>query len=178
MGEIYILLLTCCVTRVVHLQITSSQGQHSLILAIRQFISRRDCCNLVISDDLKTFKSKEVKNYLRNNFFRWNFILDRYLWVVGFDERLIGATKSCLKKLIIARLNLQLTTISTDVEAAINSPPLTYIDDDPNNNTLTQTTSYTEKTFMKNVISTNLKILQKMMQDLVQNVQLKSYVIC
>ena len=38
-----------------------------------------------------------------------------------------------------ARLNHEeLTTIRTEAEAAINSCPLTYIDDDPNNNTLTQ----------------------------------------
>ena len=57
-----------------------------------------------------------------------------------FYERLIGTTKSCLKKVIgKPRLNLeQLTTISTEVEAAINSRSLTYIDDHPNNNTLTQ----------------------------------------
>ena len=139
MSKVYILLLTFSVTRAVHLEITSSQGQHSLILAIRRFISRKVRCNLVISDDFKTFKSEEVKNYLRNNFIRWDLTLDRSPWWGGFYKRLIETAKSCLKEVISkARLNLeQLTTVSTEVEAAINSRSLTYIDDDPNNNMLT-----------------------------------------
>ena len=62
----------------------------------------------------------------------------RSLSLVGkFYEQLIGTTKSCLIKFIKARLNLEeLTTISTEVEVAINSRLLTYIDDDSNNNTL------------------------------------------
>ena len=139
MSKAYILLFTCCVTRAVHSEITSSQGQRSLILAIQRFISRRGRCNLVISDNFKTFKSEEVKNYLQNNFIRWDFILDRSPWRGGFYERLIGKTKSCLEQVIGKdRLNLaELTTISTEVEAAINSRQLTYIDDHPTNNTLT-----------------------------------------
>ena len=76
MIKIYILLFTCCVIGAVHLEINSSPGQHSLILGIWWFISRRGRCNLVISNNFKTFTSKEVKNYLQNNFIRWNFILD------------------------------------------------------------------------------------------------------
>ena len=58
------------ILRAAHLKITSSQGQLSLVLAIRRFISRRGRCNLVICDNFKTFKSEEVKNYLRNNLIR------------------------------------------------------------------------------------------------------------
>ena len=78
MSKVYILLFTCCVTRAVHLEITSSQGQHSLILAIRRFISRRGRCKLIISDNFKTFKSDEVKNYLRNNSISWEFKFQTY----------------------------------------------------------------------------------------------------
>ena len=108
-----------------------------LILVIRRFISRRGHYNLVLSDNFKTFISEEVKSYLRNNFIRWDFILDRCPCWGGFYERLIGTTKSCLKKVIgKASLNREeLTTISAEVEAAINSRPLTCIDDNPNNNT-------------------------------------------
>ena len=68
-----------------------------------------------------------------------------------------------MKKVICkARLNFEeLTTINAEVEAAINSRLLTYIDGDPNNNTLISNHSYTEKIFMKSIITRNLKILQK-----------------
>ena len=58
----------------------SSQVQHLLTLAIRQVISRRGRCNLVISNNFRTSKSEEVKNYLRNNFIKWDVMLDRSPW--------------------------------------------------------------------------------------------------
>ena len=83
-----------------------------------------------------------------------------------------------MKKVIgKARFSLEgLKIISTEEEATINSSPLTYIDDFPNNKYVNVSTLYTEEVFIKNVINMNLKILQKMMQDLIQNVQLKLYI--
>ena len=88
-SKVYILPFLCYITRAVHSEITSSEGQHSLILAIRQFISGRGSYNLVISDNFKTFKSEEVKIYLRNDFTGLDFILDRSPWWGKFYKRLI-----------------------------------------------------------------------------------------
>ena len=54
-------------------------------------------------------------------------------------ERLIGLTKTCLKKVLgKATLTFQeLVTVSTEIESAINDRPLTYIDYDRNMNVIT-----------------------------------------
>ena len=139
MRKCYILLFTCSVTRATHLELTSGLGHKSLILALRRFIARRGQCKLIISDNFKTFKSSIVKNYLRNHNISWQFILERSPWWGGFYDRLIGLTKACIKK-VIGKEKLtweELETICTEVEGAINTRPLTQIDDDPNNNILT-----------------------------------------
>ena len=57
----------------------------------------------------------------------------------GFCERLVGRTKTALKK-TIGKLHLthtQLETIITEVEAVINTRPLVYVDDDLKNQIIT-----------------------------------------
>ena len=57
----------------------------------------------------------------------------------GFCERLVGRTKTALKK-TNGKLHLthtQLQTIITEVEAVINNRPLVYVDDDLKNQIIT-----------------------------------------
>ena len=57
----------------------------------------------------------------------------------GFHERLVGITKITLKKTIgkLYLTHTQPQTIITEVEAAINSRPLVYVDDDLENQFIT-----------------------------------------
>ena len=100
MNKCYILLFTCAVTRVIHLEVTPDVGTHLLILALKRFISRRGIPKLFISDNFKTFKSVELKNMLRNHKIEWIFILEKSPWWGGFYERMIGIVKTSLKKVI------------------------------------------------------------------------------
>ena len=79
---------------------------------------------------LKTFYEKD---------FKWEFILEKSPWWGGFYERLIGITKLSLKKCMRrSRLTYdEIATFSIEAESIINSRPLTYVDDDPNNDVLT-----------------------------------------
>ena len=62
MPKCYILLFTWATTRCVHLELVS--GFHAgTLLCLKRFISRRGKPNLFISDNFKTFKSKEVKHF-------------------------------------------------------------------------------------------------------------------
>ena len=94
----YILLITCAASRCVHLEITTDLSSVPLILALPRFKTRRGLLKLFISDKFTTFKSSDVKAYLRNNNIRWQFIMNKALNWGGFYERLIGLTKACLKK--------------------------------------------------------------------------------
>ena len=85
---------------------------------------------MAISDNFKTFKSIEIKDFLREKDIKWEFILEKSPWWGGFYERLIGMGKS--------RLTYdEIVTFSVEAESIINSQSLTYVDDDPNNNVLT-----------------------------------------
>ena len=94
---------------------------------------------MVIRDNFKTFKSIEIKDFLRKKDIKWEFILEKSPWWGGFYERLIGITKLCLKKCMGKSILTydETVTFSVEAESIINSRPLTYIDDDPNNDVLT-----------------------------------------
>ena len=77
MSKCYILLITCSVTRAVHLELTPNVSTYSLILALKRFIYRRGSAKLIISDNFKSFKSVQLKEFLRNHDIRWQFILER-----------------------------------------------------------------------------------------------------
>ena len=55
---------------------------------------------MLISDNFKTFKSKEVKAFLSNGPIKSEFILEKWPWLGGFYERLINIIKNYLKKVI------------------------------------------------------------------------------
>ena len=94
---------------------------------------------MIISDNAKTFKTsakvikrlyddEEVRAHLESNRIDWRFILERAPWWGGFYERMIGTVKRCLRKVLgNAKLNAdELLTVLTELEATLNSRPLTY----------------------------------------------------
>ena len=80
---------------------------------------------MVISDNFRTFLSKELKVFLLEKRIEWNFILQKSPWWGGFYERLIRVVKDCLKKVLgRAKLNYEeMETLLCEVEGAINSRP-------------------------------------------------------
>ena len=89
-SKCYILLFTCAVTRAVHLELTPDESTHMLILALQRFISRRGYAKLFISDNFQSFKSKDIKNYLRKHNISWQFILKKSPWGAGFTNDQLG----------------------------------------------------------------------------------------
>ena len=75
---------------------------------------------LFISDNFKSFKSLEVKNFLRK--LRMVFILEKFPWWGGFYEQLIAIVKSSLKKVVgKALLNYnEMVTVVTEIEGCLN----------------------------------------------------------
>jgi hypothetical protein len=139
-GKTWICLFTCCVTRAIHLDLVPDSSANSFIRCLRRFTSRRGVPLKIISDNSKTFvkSSKmltdllnhpEVETFLADQRVTWLFNLEKAPWWGGFFERLIGMTKRCLKKVIgRARLTYdELLTVVTEIEANLNSRPLTYV---------------------------------------------------
>lgn len=139
MSKVYIALFTCCVTRAVHLDLVTDLTASTFVRCLRKFAARRGTPTLIVSDNAKTFKAsekllrrlhdnREVKEHLESNRIDWRFNLERAPWWGGFYERLIGTAKRCLRKVLgNARLSAdELLTVLMELEATLNSRPLTY----------------------------------------------------
>ena len=105
---------------------------------MRRFISRNGTPKLFISDNFKSFKSKDIKSYLRKVNINWKFILEKSPWWGGFYERLIGVMKNLLKAMERARLTYdEILRILIEIESIINSRTLTYMSNNPNESFIT-----------------------------------------
>ena len=126
------LITTCCCVRSVHIKFTPDLSIKSFLLAFRLSISRCGVPENIISNNFKTFKSKEVRNFMRYLRVKVNFILEKSLWLVGFYEGMVRIVKNALKK-VVGRASLdrdQLNTVLIEIENIINSRPLTYISEE------------------------------------------------
>ena len=131
-SKAYILLVTCAVTRCLHLELTNDLTVHSFILAFRRVCARRGFPTKVISDNAKTFKAASIDSFIASHNIAWHYIVEKAPWWGGFYERLVQSVKQILKK-VCGRALLsydELFTVITECEAVINSRPLTYIYDD------------------------------------------------
>ncbi|GBM03662.1 hypothetical protein AVEN_134896-1 [Araneus ventricosus] len=143
----YLIIFTCAVIRAVHLELVPNMSTDSFLLAFRRFISRRGLCSVLYSDNAKTFKkanselrkwwkyinNPEVKKVFASKGVVWKFIVERSPWWGGFWERQIRTIKTCLKK-IIGKSSLsikELETVFSEIEAIINSRPITYLYNEP-----------------------------------------------
>ncbi|XP_060756589.1 uncharacterized protein LOC132867628 [Neoarius graeffei] len=142
----YIALFTCAVTRAVHLELVSDQTTENFLLALRRFIARRGLCKVIYSDNAKTFKradqdlkelwrsfrKSELTDFFTDKGITWKFIVERAAWWGGFWERLVRSVKTCLKR-VLGKASLtfeELTTMLAEVEAVLNSRPLSYVHND------------------------------------------------
>ena len=141
--NVYICLFICAVTRAVHLEIVTDLSTESFMNAFRRFASRKSLPQKMISDNASTYLSAAVElralfsshilhDSLSKRGAEWHFIPKRAPWFGGFWERLIGLTKTTLKK-VLGRpfVNLEgLQTIITEIEAVLNDRPVTYVTSD------------------------------------------------
>ena len=110
-NKLYICLFTCATTRAVHLEIVTDLTVPTFLLAFRRFSSRKSLPKLLLSDNASTylaaadelkelFKSPILKETLSRKSVEWRFIPKKAPWFGGFWERLIGLTKTTLKKVL------------------------------------------------------------------------------
>ncbi|XP_052249823.1 uncharacterized protein LOC127857468 [Dreissena polymorpha] len=136
----YICLFTCASTRAVHLEVVQDLSTDSFLQAFRRFASRKSLPMVMISDNAATyiaaanhlkklFNSQVLQEELSRKGTEWQFIPKRAPWYGGFWERLIGHTKTSLKKILGKRyVSMEtLQTIVTEIEAVINDKPLTHV---------------------------------------------------
>uniref|UniRef100_A0A914V113 Integrase catalytic domain-containing protein n=1 Tax=Plectus sambesii TaxID=2011161 RepID=A0A914V113_9BILA len=145
--KVWICLFTCMVTRAIHLETIMDLTAEQFLNCVRRFIARKGKPDKIISDNAPHFKliqktidlawSAILKNENNINYFaqrkiEWYFITEYAPWQGGFYERLVGVVKQALRK-TMGRQCLkfeQFYTLLPEVEAVVNSRPLTFIYDD------------------------------------------------
>ena len=111
----------------------------TFIRCLKRFSARRGLPQRILSDNAKTFKAaakliqtvfndKEVKDYLLHSGVEWKFNLEKAPWWGGLFERMVKS-KRCLRKMIgQAKFSYdEMYTAIVEVEAIINSRPLTFL---------------------------------------------------
>ncbi|GFR04035.1 integrase catalytic domain-containing protein [Trichonephila clavata] len=157
----YIALFTCATTRVLHIELVSDLTTYKFLLALQRFVGRRGLPNTIYTDNATNFhaENKELilfwqtlssaitQQYYAQNGITWRFIAIRVAWGGRLVERLICIVKQCLRK-VLEGVNEDsgqtfldeesLSTIFIGIEAALNSRPLVYEEEnDDNSSTLT-----------------------------------------
>ena len=98
----YIAVFTCAVVRAVHLEMVSSLSTEDFIKAYRRFVARRGYPTSLMSDNATTFRG--AASVLAAEGVQWHFIVERAPWWGGFWERMVGLTKSALRRTLRASL--------------------------------------------------------------------------
>lgn len=140
----WILLATCLVTRAVHLEIIGDMTTVEILSAFRMFFARSGTPVLILSDNapqfklfydvyesnwLKAIKDPDCVSYFAQNCIAWKWIPQLSPWMGGSYERMVQLVKDCLRRTFhrITLTDRQLQVAVTEIEAVINSRPLTYI---------------------------------------------------
>lgn len=129
----WISLYTCLAVRAIHLEVVQDLSAEEGLLALRRMISCRGVPELISSDNATHFKlmSEILENqYCVDKEIRWKFIPQLAPLFGGYYERLIGIVKNCLKRTLdkcLLKVN-QLITIVKEIEAVVNTRPLTSVD--------------------------------------------------
>ncbi|XP_003738401.1 uncharacterized protein LOC100904162 [Galendromus occidentalis] len=143
----YLLLYTCCLIRAVHLELCLDMTTFEFLLAFRRFVNRFPTVVRMLSDNGLTFKraarefrimfrhlqSPDVNSWLNSKEITWSFITEKSPWRGGVHERLIQVVKRPLRKVLRRKVPFfrELETILTDIEAMVNSRPLTPVSTTP-----------------------------------------------
>lgn len=131
-------LFTCFTTRAIHLKLVDNLSAESFIHVLRRFIARRGLPRLVLSDNasqfqlvFKTIMEQNTKftDFLTMKGMTWKNTTPRAPWEGGIYERMIGFTKTAMRRAIGRKLlwERELITLIVEIEGVLNTRALTYV---------------------------------------------------
>ena len=127
-GKVWILIITCCVFRAIHLEILSSLSCESFLMDLRR--KRQNGTNFQAAYNLlDKLDWDHIKKHTAAEKINWRFNPPAAPWWGGFFERLVRCVKENLKRnLGTSTLSYEeLLTIVAECEGIINQRPLTYL---------------------------------------------------
>ncbi|XP_011859402.1 PREDICTED: uncharacterized protein LOC105556902 [Vollenhovia emeryi] len=146
----YFCLFICMSTKAMHLELTTDLTTHAFINALKRFIARRGMCSNIYSDNGTNFKGAnhelcelykfiseqshqaKINHFCTEQAIQWHFIPPYSPHMGGLWEAGIKSVKTHLRKILSeARLTYEEMYTLTQVEAVLNSRPLTPISNDP-----------------------------------------------
>ena len=148
----YICIFICFVTRAVHIDLANDLSTKCFLNVLKRFIARRGICQRINSDNGTNFVGTrneifevfeflekestkgELRNYLLENEITWRFTPPRSPHFGGLWEAAVKAAKRHLVK-IMGKTHLtheQFYTVLCQIEAVLNSRPITPLSTDPN----------------------------------------------
>ena len=144
----YGLIFTCLASRAVHLEVLETMETDSFINALRRFLARRGPVKLIWCDNGSNFVGAErvlrealsgldqdaIVGTLAKQQIEWRFTPPHASHFGGAWERLIRSARRAMKGICEQQVfasDETLTTLMCEVEAVINSRPLTRVTDDP-----------------------------------------------
>lgn len=145
----YIAVFICFWSKAIHLDLVSGLSTEKFIAALRRFMARRGVCREIHSDNATNFKgadrelqelfkagknTKPATEVMAECGLQWKFIPTRAPHFGGIWEAAVKSTKHHMKRVIgLSTLTFEeMSTLLAQIEACLNSRPLTQMSQDPN----------------------------------------------